>query len=100
MIPVAVVELLIGGATVVVSSAIWAGVWLTNKIHERENPPEPYVPPPTDPREEERLVLERSRSEWLRSADERMKNYGERDEHAVAEIDRIDKQLIELARRQ
>lgn len=81
-----IVETIIAGSSLVVASAIWAGVWLSNKIHARENA---FL----DPKAEERRILERDRREWLGAFGTPTGKY------ATEMVAKIDQQLIDLARR-
>ena len=95
-----ILESLIAGSALVVTSAIWAGAWLTNRVHERENAPEPPEP---DPKAEERRVLERAREEWADAGIAAHKKGGANPEWAQRinkELSDIDEKLLELARRQ
>lgn len=99
-----IVEAAILGASAIVVSATWAGVWLTNRMHAREEKSiraeeEASRPmPPVNSLAEERRLLERQREQWMNTIrdPEMARTYRE---EASRRVIALDERLIELARR-
>ena len=87
-----IAEAIVGGVTAIVVSATWGTLWLTDRMHRREE----AAIGANDPASEARRVLERQRA-WFFNA-----NYPDGSPAKVERRKRIleiDEKLLELAKR-